>query len=92
MLPDDQRTPSWFASATCRGLPVRMFYPERGEKSLTLLCRQCPVQKDCLQYALDTRQIWGIWGGTSERWRRRFRRVRRSPEATKAMLAEIGLG
>ena len=38
------------------------------------VCGECPVSTDCLQYALDTNQDSGIWGGTSEEERRIIRR------------------
>ena len=41
------------------------------------VCGECPVQTDCLQYALETNQDAGIWGGTSEEERRSIRRARR---------------
>jgi WhiB family redox-sensing transcriptional regulator len=39
-----------------------------------LLCRGCPVQMTCLNYALDTAQDSGIWGGLTETERRRLQR------------------
>ena len=42
------------------------------------LCFSCPVRKDCLQWALEHRQIWGIWGGKDEIEIRRTRSEERS--------------
>jgi len=39
------------------------------------VCDQCPVKAPCLQFALETNQDSGIWGGTSEDERRRLRRA-----------------
>ena len=39
------------------------------------VCEQCPVKTECLQFALETNQDSGIWGGTSEEERRRLRRA-----------------
>lgn len=39
------------------------------------ICRGCPVRRECLAYALANREPFGIWGGCSERERRRLRRA-----------------
>ena len=64
----------------CRGDQVKKWFPERGAKhlqvnELMVKCDRCAVQEDCLRYALVHRMDWGVWGGTSERERRRLRRV-----------------
>lgn len=55
---------------------VNLWFPERGELTTAAqeICAACPVQQDCLDYALTTVQKNGIWGGRSERQRRRMRR------------------
>lgn len=56
-----------------------IWHPEAGHKADPLAketCRSCPVRGDCLEYALATRQRLGIWGGFSERQRRRILRLR----------------
>ena len=75
----ETRTP-WVERAVCVGLPTRMFYPSRGESRETgealLVCRSCPVRTECADHCLrthDTRDDFGIWGGTTERDRRGFR-------------------
>lgn len=57
---------------------ARIFYPARGEDTTypKALCGRCPVKDDCLDFALANREHYGIWGGTSERERRRIRRRR----------------
>jgi WhiB family redox-sensing transcriptional regulator len=52
-----------------------MFFPERGESTADAkgVCAICPVQASCLDHAMATRERFGIWGGTSERERRRLR-------------------
>lgn len=66
---------SWRAEAVCRGTNPDLWYPEAGQHSLTarIACGECVVKPDCLQYALDTNEKHGIWGGVSERQRRRIR-------------------
>jgi WhiB family redox-sensing transcriptional regulator len=71
-------TQTWVDEALCKDLPQRMFFPERHESAEPALriCRRCPVREECLEYAMRNQIHWGIWGGTSERERRRMRRRR----------------
>jgi WhiB family redox-sensing transcriptional regulator len=73
----DEET-AWAADAACATADSRWFYPGRGEDIAPALmyCAACPVAGDCLEYALAHGEIFGIWGGTSERERRRIRRAR----------------
>ncbi len=70
-------TPDW-TLAKCRGVGNDLFFPSRGEstKEAIAVCETCPIKVDCLEYALDAHELHGIWGGTSERQRRRLRRGR----------------
>jgi WhiB family redox-sensing transcriptional regulator len=67
---------SWLDDAACRGMDAELFFPGRGEPSAAAkaVCRPCPVRFDCLSYALNNGEKHGIWGGLSERERRRLRR------------------
>jgi WhiB family redox-sensing transcriptional regulator len=62
----------------CLGVDPDLFFPERGAsvKAAKEVCRGCVVQEDCLEYALEKGEKFGIWGGMSERERRRIRRQR----------------
>lgn len=68
-------TPDWMAQAACRNVKPDLFFPERGVDcgDAKRVCFGCPVRAECLQYALDNGMRYGIWGGTSERDRRRMR-------------------
>lgn len=68
----------WMANAACAGVDPDLFFPERGDstREAKALCRRCDAQSDCLDYALTQGERFGIWGGTSERERRRMRRTR----------------
>lgn len=57
---------------------ARLFFPETssGVAVAQRYCRMCPVKAPCLDFAIDTKQDFGVWGGTSERERRRMRRRR----------------
>jgi WhiB family redox-sensing transcriptional regulator len=70
--------PWWHAHGACRGVPVRWFFPERGEawREAMEACEACTVQPWCLVAALTGHELNGIWGGYSERTRRHYRRKR----------------
>lgn len=70
--------PDWQAAAACRGTDPDLFFTERGEKTsdAKAVCGGCPVREECLDYALDNVEKFGVWGGLSERERRRVRRDR----------------
>ena len=72
----------WRTLAACRDTAPDLFFPV-GSTGLAVeqieaakaVCDQCPVKEPCLQFALETNQDSGIWGGTSEEERRRLRRA-----------------
>ena len=70
----------WRARAACAGYPNNLFFPsiegadDASERRAKAVCAVCPVAEDCLQYALETNQRSGIWGGTSETERKSLRR------------------
>lgn len=68
----------WQQYGKCRGVDPDLFFPERGASTREAkeVCRGCHVRDDCLQYALANVEKFGIWGGLSERERRRIRRQR----------------
>lgn len=69
---------SWQEFANCLGVDPDLFFPERGASTREAkeVCRGCVVRDDCLEYALRNSEKFGIWGGMSERERRRIRRQR----------------
>ncbi len=69
---------SWQKRANCMGVDPELFYPERGAstKEAKSVCKGCVVRDECLEYAIITGEKFGIWGGMSERERRRIRRAR----------------
>lgn len=67
---------AWVEHGLCQGHPnPSLWFPERGESvaEAKAICRVCPVKGDCLEHALRHRERHGIWGGRSERERRRLR-------------------
>ncbi len=69
--------PGWQTKANCMGVDPDLFFPERGASTREAkeVCRGCVVREECLEYALENSEKFGIWGGMSERERRRLRRA-----------------
>ena len=69
----------WMADGKCRELPPSVFFPSDGlgVQAAQRICAECPVSDACLEYALVNRIDHGVWGGRSERERRRILRRRR---------------
>lgn len=64
----------WMLVAKCRGAAPGEFFPSDGsgvERAMRV-CQGCPVRDDCLEFALEHRIEHGVWGGASERERRRI--------------------
>jgi WhiB family transcriptional regulator, redox-sensing transcriptional regulator len=72
------RDRAWQRQANCMGVDPDLFFPERGASTREAkeVCRGCVVREDCLEYALANGEKFGIWGGLSERERRKIRRRR----------------
>ena len=70
----------WRAEANCSTFdPDLWFAPGALEhKEAKRICRSCPVRRECLAYALETPVDHGVWGGMTERERRRYRRRQES--------------
>ena len=77
--------------ALCKGIDPSFFFPtgipgrygknvETMEAENKKACNPCPMKEDCLEYALNTRQDHGIWGGTTPEERRQILKIRRSRE------------
>lgn len=68
----------WMSQGKCKDLAPSLFFPNDGEgvKAAQRICSTCPVKLPCLAYALSHRVGDGVWGGTSERQRRRLLRDR----------------
>lgn len=68
--------PEWVADALCAQVDPKIFFPEKGEssKDAKRICARCDVKAECLAYALDNAEPFGIWGGLSAIQRRILRR------------------
>lgn len=80
--PDLLSLPSFMDLGACQGLDPDIFFPDRGEslRPAKAVCDKCIVKDECLEYALASGERFGVWGGTSERERRRIRKARRLDE------------
>jgi WhiB family redox-sensing transcriptional regulator len=69
----------WQQAAGCRGVDPEVFHPETDEEAdgAKAICAACPVREPCLEHALVVREKLGVWGGLTERERRRVLRRRR---------------
>ena len=67
---------SWQADALCAQTDPEAFFPEKGgsTREAKRICEGCEVRSECLDYALENDERFGIWGGLSERERRKLRK------------------
>jgi WhiB family transcriptional regulator, redox-sensing transcriptional regulator len=72
---------TWRSKAACQGLAPDIFYPSTEDdadaEQAKVICAACPVREACLEHALAVREKDGVWGGATERERRRIIRQRR---------------
>jgi len=76
-VPDTRRAADWRDTAVCKANPEAMFPHDRdtnGIQNAKAYCRMCPAIERCLQWALETGEEHGVWGGLSEAERRARRR------------------
>lgn len=68
----------WVGDALCPQTDPEAFFPEKGgsTRAAKKICEGCDVREQCLDYALRNDERFGIWGGLSERERRKLRRPR----------------
>ena len=70
----------WMERGKCLDADPEAFFPEKGgsTREAKRVCTGCAVRAECLEYALTSDERFGIWGGLSERERRRLRLARRT--------------
>jgi WhiB family redox-sensing transcriptional regulator len=75
---DIPEPPHWTELALCQETDPEAFFPEKGgsTREAKQVCKKCEVRAECLEYALVNDERFGIWGGLSERERRRMTRRR----------------
>lgn len=72
---EDRDALSWQDAGLCAEVDPELFFPEKGGSVAYAkrVCRSCPVRPECLEYALENDERFGVWGGLSERERRRVK-------------------
>lgn len=67
----------WQTEAKCLQAEPDTFFPEKGgsTREAKKVCQSCEVRAECLEYALEHDERFGIWGGLSERERRRLKKA-----------------
>jgi len=76
----------WMASGLCSQTDPDAWFVDKGGsvKGAKRVCLACPVRAECLAYALKHDEHWGVWGGKSERERRKLKRQQRLAELPEA--------
>ncbi len=76
---DPDNPPTWRDDSVCRGFDISVFFPDESDATAIAhareICGSCPVQDDCVSYAVENNQNEGIWGGTTRQERRKLRRL-----------------
>ena len=67
----------WAVYAACKDEQSMVFFPQtKAEESTALtICGICPVREDCLDHALESKERFGVWGGTTDKERRKLTRI-----------------
>jgi len=73
---EDETELAWQDRALCAQTDPEAFFPEKGgsTRDAKKICVSCEVRAECLEYALENDERFGIWGGLSERERRKLKR------------------
>ena len=77
------KRPLFLSSELCSQTDPEAFYPDKGEPTepAKAVCRACPVRFECLEWALDGNERFGVWGGLSPTQRRRIKITREKANA-----------
>ncbi len=75
-IADDEAALGWQERALCAQTDPEAFFPEKGgsTREAKKVCTRCEVRSECLEYALANDERFGIWGGLSERERRKLKK------------------
>jgi WhiB family transcriptional regulator, redox-sensing transcriptional regulator len=76
----------WIDWGMCAQTDPEAYYPEKAgsPRAAQRVCAGCPVTVECLEWALTNSERFGVWGGKTERERRKIARARRAPQKRAA--------
>lgn len=82
----------WRTDALCAQTDPEAFFPAKGgsTRDAKRICQRCPERAECLEFALEHDERFGVWGGLSERERRRLRKPTH-PDGRRRDAAELQL-
>jgi hypothetical protein len=71
---------AWMELGKCQNKDEdgKIFFPDPGNNAVAAkrMCAHCPIREKCLDWSIETRQMYGIWGGVSEKKRRQMMHLR----------------
>ncbi|WP_277754896.1 WhiB family transcriptional regulator [Pseudactinotalea terrae] len=75
-VPADGAAYDWRDEAQCAQTDPEAFFPDKGgsTREAKMVCATCPVLQECLEWAIQTGETFGVWGGLTERERRAYAR------------------
>ena len=76
VIQQEDKEEDWHNQALCAQVDSEIFFPEKGgsTRAAKEICGRCAVKAACLAYALENEERFGIWGGLSERERRKLKK------------------
>lgn len=84
--------PAWHLDAACRGMDIELFFPGKSQTGKSnrakAICRRCPVQAECLEWAVEMNEPGGVWGGMTVRQRRSLAEAGALGEVVSAFVKE----
>lgn len=88
-LVESLQLPEFMRYGDCSQTDPEVFFPEKGGSTAPAkrICGGCSVRAECLEFALARDERFGVWGGTSERERRRITAQRRQAQAAEEVAA-----
>lgn len=68
--------PDWYVDALCPQTDPEVFFPSEGQsgRAAKTVCATCPVRSQCLDWAMENCELFGVWGGVSSKDRQKMRR------------------